>query len=83
MILILGNVIGMLELAPWTIGTVELLVESLALLSFVILGHVKFVVQLLRTVSEGAAVLEIASASKLVVLTHLSLIFSSKSFNVS
>ncbi len=68
----------MLELASGAIGTVELLMESLAKLSLVVLGDVGLRVELLCSVGEGAAVLEGAVARQLPVLAQLCLILRSE-----
>ncbi len=68
----------MLELASGTIGTVELLMESLAKLSLVVLGDVGLRVELLCAMGERAAVLEGAVARQLPVLAQLCLILGSE-----
>ncbi len=68
----------MLELAPGAIGTVELLMESLAKLSLVVLRDVGLRVELLCSVGEGATVLEGTVARQLPVLAQLCLILGSE-----
>ena len=68
----------MLELTPGAIWTVELLMESLAKLSLVVLGDVGLRIKLLCSVGEGAAVLEGAVARQLPVLAQLCLILGSE-----
>ena len=68
----------MLELTPRAIGTVELLMESLAKLSLVVLGDVGLRVELLCSVGERAAVLEGAVSRQLPVLAQLCLVLGSE-----
>ena len=68
----------MLELAPGAVGAIQLLVESLAKLSLVVLGDVGLGVELLCSVGERAAVLEGAVARQLPVLAQLCLVLGSE-----
>jgi hypothetical protein len=67
-----------LELTPRAIGTVEILMKSLAKLSLVVLGDVGLRVELLCAMGERAAVLEGAVARQLPVLAQLCLILGSE-----
>ena len=58
----------MLELAPGAVGAIQVLVESLAKLSLVVLGDVRLGVELLCAMGKGAAVFKSAEPGQLPVL---------------
>ena len=58
----------MLELAPGAVWAIQVLVESLAKLSLVVLGDVRLGVELLYAMGEGAAVFKSAEPGQLPVL---------------
>lgn len=72
----------MLELTTGTIWAIELFVEAFAELSLIVFGYVWLRIQFMHTMSKGAVVFELASASQFPVLAKLGLIFGAESFHL-
>jgi len=70
------------ELTASSIWAVEILVELLAHLGLVVLGHVRLLLELVVTMSKAAGGLEFAEASVHPVLAHLGLKLCFKAFDI-
>ena len=72
----------MFELTPGSIRAIQLLMESLAWSSFIILGNVESVVQLVLAVSEGATIPKNAVSCQLPILANFSFILGLEPLDV-
>jgi hypothetical protein len=74
--------IAMLELASYTVWTVEIFMIPFAWFCLIVFRNVGLAIELLGSMSEGARIIELALASELPVFAHFSLVLSSEALNV-
>jgi hypothetical protein len=76
----MNMVCGVLKLASRTVGAVKFLMEALAKLCLIVLGHICLEVQFLNAMSEGARIFKGTETSQFPVLAQLCLVFGSEIF---